>query len=205
MSYVADTGLLALTLFIFYLFGVSFVAEKISTNSAGFQPAPSNALASRLFAATFALSCVLFELVIFEILDVMSRASRWFLWRLTLTSTLFMLIVLLPMYQIRLIVLGRQHSSWDSKWAAAATGFLWVVYLWAFWKVGDPFPILGEERGMLAKRRHCTGIFTIEQVMSRVGVIGVTLMAVLSGFGAVSAPYTYLFYFLKCTHVRLTL
>lgn len=59
--------------------------------------------------------------------------------------------------------------------------------LFLFWKTGDPFPILSPKHGILS----------IEQCISRVGVIGVTVMAFLSGFGAVNCPYTYMSYFVK--------
>lgn len=64
---------------------------------------------------------------------------------------------------------------------------IWGIYLFVFWKIGNPFPILSKEHGM----------FALEPGMSRIGVIGVTVMAILSGFGAVNSPYTYLFYFLR--------
>jgi len=139
-----------------------------------------------LFAATFSLSCTLFELIIFEILDILERRVRRALWKLSIVGMLSLLIVVLPMYQIRVLVVGRNRD-WRRRNALLVTLSLWAVYIWAFWKVGDPFPILSKEHGL----------FTIEQAMSRVGVIGVALMAFLSGFGAVSAPYTYLFFFLR--------
>ena len=51
----------------------------------------------------------------------------------------------------------------------------WFFYLYMFWKLGNPFPI---------SNRH--EFFSIEQCISRVGIIGVTAMAILSGFGGES-------------------
>nr|CAD7442505.1 unnamed protein product [Timema bartmani] len=51
------------------------------------------------------------------------------------------------------------------------TILIWLVYIYLFWKLGDPFPILSPKQGLLS----------IEQGISRIGVIGVTVMALLSG------------------------
>ncbi len=42
----------------------------------------------------------MFELIIFEILNVLSKETRYMQWHVTLTAMLFDLIVLLPVLQV---------------------------------------------------------------------------------------------------------
>ena len=71
------------------------------------------------------------------------------------------------------------------------TLIIWCAYFYIFWKLGDPFPILSPKHGVLS----------VEQGISRVGVIGVTIMALLSGFGAVNYPYTSMTMFMRTVTV----
>ena len=59
--------------------------------------------------------------------------------------------------------------------------------MFTFWKIGDPFPIHNPKHGIIG----------VENLVSRVGVIGVTVMALMSGFGAVNYPYTSMAIFMK--------
>uniref|UniRef100_A0A183CU38 GPHR_N domain-containing protein n=1 Tax=Globodera pallida TaxID=36090 RepID=A0A183CU38_GLOPA len=50
------------------------------------------------FSVTFALSCTMFELIIFEILGVLANSSRLLTWRVSLYAMLVLLICLIPLY-----------------------------------------------------------------------------------------------------------
>ncbi|KAK0148298.1 Golgi pH regulator [Merluccius polli] len=138
MSFLVDSVIMFTSQVLFFGFGWLFFMRQLFKDYEVRQY-----VVQVVFSITFAFSCTMFELIIFEILVQRQKL-------------LFACVV-------------------------------WFTFMYFFWKLGDPFPILSPKHGILS----------IEQLISRVGVIGVTLMALLSGFGAVNCPYTYMSYFLR--------
>jgi Abscisic acid G-protein coupled receptor/The Golgi pH Regulator (GPHR) Family N-terminal len=144
-----------------------------------------------LFAIVFTLSCSMFELVIFEILDWLDRDVRWYHWKFDLYSMLALLLFVLPFHQFYLLC--RNVASLTHRRALSLAALSLGVYLYLFWKIGHAFPMLPPTADSLS----WTSIGFIEHGIGRIGVFGVTLMALLSGAGAVTCPHTYLAYFLQ--------
>ncbi|KAI9098146.1 Golgi pH regulator B [Phlyctochytrium arcticum] len=168
---------------VFFGVGWVFVMEKLFKDYE-----LRNITVRALFAATFAASCTLFEMVIFEIGNVLDAGSRWLHWKVTLYVMLVNVTVVLPFYQFY-ILFEERDNAWLRKHRWALSGCCWALYIYMFWKIGDQFPINTQQ--------DFAGLFALEPGMGRVGVIGVTIMAILSGFGAVNSPYTTLFFFLR--------
>lgn len=137
-----------------------------------------------IFSITFALSLTLFELIIFEIVGALSSSSRYFYWKLQLFSILVMVVAVIPYYIAHSLISNIRFMT--ARYSIILTMILWLAFCYCFWRIGDPFPLLSVSKG----------IFTIEQGVSRIGVIGVTVMAILSGFGAVNFPFTNMTYFI---------
>lgn len=138
-----------------------------------------------LFSAIFSISCSMFELIIFEILDILDRNSRWWCWKIDLYGMMALLIVIIPLYMLHLLV--SNHRVMRSR-PSLFTIALFGVYLYVFYKIGAPFPIM-------SGRRH--NWLALEHGLSRVEILGVSTFGVLSGLGSVYGPYKHVSYFLR--------
>ncbi|ENN76745.1 Golgi pH regulator isoform X1 [Dendroctonus ponderosae] len=142
-------------------------------------------LVQLIFSITLTLSCTMFELIIFEILGFLDSSSRYFYWYLMLYLLLFVVIVLNPFYIGYYCISNIRYVRPD--YIKHLTVLTWLIFLAVFWKIGEPFPIDHPNQGF----------FSIESLVSRIGVIGVTVMALLSGFGAVNYPYSSMKFFMR--------
>lgn len=106
-----------------------------------------------IFSATFALSVTLFELIIFEIMDILQSSSRFFYWRFSLVSILIMVVAVIPYYIAHSLI---SNIRLCQRYSLAFTVIMWMIFLYCFWRLGDKFPLLSVNISM----------FSIEQGIS---------------------------------------
>ncbi|GBC14354.2 Golgi pH regulator isoform X2 [Rhizophagus irregularis DAOM 181602=DAOM 197198] len=175
---------------LFFAFGWVYLVKKLFKDYESSIDRHDVQFVQAIFSLTFSTSCALFELIIFEIMDVMHKDSRYICWKITLYVSLFLVIILIPAYQLYLLITNIQESL-PKRYSIIIALLCWLIYFYGFWKVGDFFPIKNTEKKSIPDDT------LIQFGMSRVGVLGVTIMAILSGFGAVNSPYATLFFFLR--------
>ncbi|KAJ2911167.1 hypothetical protein GGI21_000081 [Coemansia aciculifera] len=161
------------------------------------------ALVYGLFSLVFAQGSVLIELIVFEISGVLSKDMRWYFWRADLGLLLLTIVVVLPVCQAYVLLSNTRHRAFAPVYRRVVYSLLfWAMFFYAFWGLGAYLPL-----DSFSRVRDATGaldMISIEPVTARVGVVGVALMAVLSGFGAVNSPYRQLFVFVhKVSPVQL--
>lgn len=181
MEILSDVIVIFASQVIFLLFGWMFFSKKLFRDYE-----VQHTLVQLLFSVTLSLSCSMFELIIFEILGVFNANSRYFYWKITIYIMLIMLIFILP-FCISYFIISNSRLKQNQLFVKIGSIGLYILFMCIFVKIGDQFPITSPNYGALS----------IEQGLSRVGVIGVSLIGVLSGFGAVNYPYTSMTCFMR--------
>ncbi|XP_076070026.1 Golgi pH regulator [Oratosquilla oratoria] len=180
MGLFVDSIIMIGSMFVFFAGGWVWFVKKIFRDYEA-----HNTLVQLFFPTVFMLSCEMFQLIIFEIAGVLDAGSRYLYWHVVLYLMLILLILVIPFYLCYFCLSSSRLVR--REWVNLLTVITWCLYMTCFWKIGGPFPILSPQHGILS----------IEQSISRIGVIGVTVMAALSGFGAVNYPYTSMNIFMR--------
>jgi hypothetical protein len=138
-----------------------------------------------LFSSTFMLSCSMLELLVFEISDCLHPRSRWWCWKIDLHAMCALLLVILPTKFFH--SLAKDNSlmkNFRRRFAFCGMS----IYLYYFFRMDSH-----------VVDSHTTSIFALDHIIGRIGFVGVTEAAVLSGFGAVNAPYSFMAIFRRST------
>ncbi|KAK9831247.1 hypothetical protein WJX74_009318 [Apatococcus lobatus] len=150
----------------------------------------SESLLQCIFSLVFAFSVNLVQLILFEILGVLPYRIRWLNWRMDVIGLLVLLLVAVPFYAaFRALKSSRRCSRFQ---ACAGAMLCMLGLLWMLWK-GAGHGYLGSPNAA----RVSTWDARILHAVSRVGTVGTTLIAILSGYGSVNLPYAYLSLFTR--------
>ncbi|KAG1691865.1 hypothetical protein DVH05_026027 [Phytophthora capsici] len=138
-----------------------------------------------LFAASLTFSLSIFQMVLFEVTDIMHAGSRQWVWRVDLIAMTYLMVLVLP--GSLFYAMAREYGV-VRKQAILWASFMLVLYLYGFWRLGA---VLEPD----LPRQPVEALFSIRNFVSRVSLLGVVFMALLSGFGAVNCPYEYMTFF----------
>lgn len=151
-------------------------------------------IASLVFSTSIGLSAVLVELLLCEISNTLNPAARGLLLKVTLSSLLMLSIAITPALEIHGIIKGVLRPTADSVSTRKSKPTLRLVlevalfasWLAVFWYIPQASILrktLHDSESAHSERGHA---FT-EACLERIGIVGITLMASLSGFAAVSS------------------
>ncbi|KAI2612965.1 Abscisic acid G-protein coupled receptor-domain-containing protein [Hypoxylon fragiforme] len=157
-------------------------------------------LAAAAFSTTIGLAAVLAELILCEISELVSPHARAVALRITVPTLLFLLILLIPFLELQSLITS---SGWSfqrtSKGRVPRAAWLlqfalFGIWLFVFWSLGNFVPV-GSEAVLSSTQLHnvrteseSSGSLA-RACLERIGVIGISLMALLSGFASVSSPW----------------
>lgn len=125
----------------------------------------------------------------------MHASTRRINWLLNVYALVLTLLVVLPPAQVYHILID---AAWRPRRAARAALLSEALFLLIFWRaVVPPFPTTSGGAAAVAAAGGAADFaprsdLSIESAMTRLLIIGTTMLAVLSGFSAVHLPYIYL-------------
>ncbi|KAG6997541.1 hypothetical protein G7Y79_00040g077060 [Physcia stellaris] len=138
-------------------------------------------LSGLTFSTTIALATILIELILCEISNTVDPEARGLALRTTVALLLFLLVVALPALEIQSVIsaagyefIGIHRGSLRLAWVFQI--LITTAWLLVFWWSRPAQPPNSQQS------------FS-EACLERVGVIGISFMALLSGFASVSAPW----------------
>ena len=166
----------------------SVYARSFPTNPRQARPIIKR-LSALTSASTVALAAVLTEVILCEISNTINSAARGLAFRVTIPLLLFFLIIAIPFLEIHSIISASGYEFSEKgkgklklAWVLQLAGF--TAWLGGFWWSGE----------WLLRRLGQDSVTESSQSLSeasleRIGVIGISVMSLLSGFASVSSPW----------------
>ncbi|KAI6250788.1 Golgi pH regulator [Erysiphe necator] len=139
------------------------------------------------FATTISLAAVLAELILCEISNALDPVARAYAFKSIIPSLLFSLVFLIPFLEIQSII---SASGWSFKNSDSdktpRVALLLQIFGFSLWLIGFWWLGKGTHIFMISSK---SGHGLTAACLERVGIIGIALMALMSGFAAVSAVW----------------